>query len=365
MRKLFILLFIVLSSCSNNTILKDHFLLEVGNSISINYDNKLTLNEISDEINIIPVETNDSALFENLFIAGLTENMIISYDKKALYSIDKSNGRVKTVLKKQGQGPQEYTTIFDVVLEADTIIYVYDAGKRGFLKFNFLGEFINFTKKDSISSFRRMADGNFYVCTSPFYNNGYFTQVYDSHWNLLRNGIINDRKNIKLFMHYLNGLKFYNKKLLFRDFFGDTIYQASLEEDKPYIVLSKGKYKMPVEIASERSKMDEESHKYINHLDYIVVNNYCFLTYYFDNKVYFDIWSLATSNLIYRNIAGSENDFYGIPIKVNDIMLSLWVDYAKDNYIYCVVQPEDAIKIDPLLPTDTNPIIIEIKLKDN
>ena len=113
-------------SCDNNNRKKskDYFLLDIENSIYKKPSNKLTINEISNEINIIPVKTNDSTLFDNLFIAGVTDKEIISYEKKALYSIDKKNGAVKTILNNQGTGPEEYKDILDVIIEEDSIIYI-------------------------------------------------------------------------------------------------------------------------------------------------------------------------------------------------------------------------------------------------
>jgi hypothetical protein len=163
-------------------------------------------------------------------------------------------------------------------------------------------------------------------------------------------------------MYYWNSINHNNGKLLFKDCFGDTIYQITAEKDIPYLVLNKGKYKMPLEIASTLDILYKEGHHYIQQDYCIIASRYCFLSFNYDNKKFYDIWDMPDSRLVYRNIVQSQRDAIGFPVKLNDKTIHVWIDFAKDNLIYCVVSPEDALELIPTLPEDTNPVILEIEL---
>lgn len=362
--KLFIpiILFVFLLSCKKADNKIEHTVLNINKSLTINTKN-IYLNDIAQEINIIPVETNDSTLFKHLFIAGVTKSKIISFDKDALYSIEKDGGFVKKILNNQGSGATEYKYIIDVILDSDSSINIYDSGKRGFLKYDFQGNFVCFFRSDTITTYQKLQDGNYYVCYSPFLKTNRHTGVYDKNWTFLRKGINNNRKGIDFDMYFWNEIKKYNEKLFFKDVFCDTIYNVTTEQDIPYIILSKGKYKVPLEIASNMEKGEKDGHKYIQSEDYKIASKYCFLTYYYDHNKYYDIWDIETSELIFRNIFNGKKKSSGIPIKINNSIIHIWANYAEDNIIYCVIDTEDALKLLPALPNDTNPILLEVKLK--
>lgn len=362
---IFTILSIFFLSC-NNSKQDDHLVykvIDIGKSLNINVIKKINLNDISQEFNLIPVETNDSTLFKHLFIAGVTKDEIISFDEKVLYSIKKDNGAVKTILNKQGAGPTEYKYIINAILETDSTIHIYDSGKRGFLKYDFLGNFISFFKSDSITAYKRLKNENYYVSYSPFLKTDKHIGVYDKDWTFLRNGINNNRKDIDFDMSFWNEIKTYNQKLFFKDIFCDTIYHVTTEQDIPYMILSKGKYKVPLEIASSMERSEKEGHNYIISEDYKIASKYCFLTYYYDYNRYYDIWDIETSELIYRNIFNRQKGSPGIPIMINDLIINVWVNYTDNNSIYCIIEADDALKLLPSLPKDTNPILLEVKLK--
>lgn len=362
---LFLLLSICFVSCNADKHKEQryHALFDIEKSLSVENKLSFTLNDIAKKINLIPVATNDSCLMENLFIAGTTEDHVISYDKQAVYAIDKTDGAVMPIIKRQGLGPGEYKIIMDVALEGDSLINIYDSGKRGFLQYDFRGKYLGFVKNDSIASFRVMSDGNICATTSPFYNNNeFFIELYDRQWNLIRRGIANDRKDVDFDMYYANDIRLYNDKMLFRDYFGDTIYNVSLQQDTPYIVLSQGKYKMPFDIAADNSARNSLGKDYVQGINYVISSKYCFLRYYLREKAYFDIWHIPTSELLYRRIAAEANPFFGIDVEVSGTTIPVWVDFAKNNCIYCVIEQDFALKIMPSLREDSNPILLEIKL---
>jgi hypothetical protein len=363
-RSLWFLLLIFLTSCNADKRdgQNDYTLFDIGKSLSVENRLSMTLNDIAKEIRLIPVATNDSCLMESLFIAGTTETHVISYDKQALYEIDKTDGSVRPVIKRQGRGPGEYRFLMDLALAGDSLMYIYDTGKREFLKYDFEGSFLGSLANDSISSFIVMPDGDIAATTSYYHNNDSFIEVYDRDWNFIRSGIPNDRKDVEFDMLYANGFTRYNGKTLFRDYFGDTIYHVTAQRDIPYLVLSQGRRKIPFEIAADMDIRDRQGVDYIQGIGYTISSEYCFLRYYLREKGYFDIWHIPTSKLLYRNIASAANPVWGIDIGVDGTVIPVWPNFAKDNYIYCVIEHDNARKVMPSLPEGTNPILLEIKL---
>jgi hypothetical protein len=353
---------VLLLSCSPQKE-KEYAVIDLGSSLNTDRSNDLSLNDISEKIEIIPVVTTDSTLLQYIFFADVMDDKIIAYDKETLFSINKADGNINKIIDKRGAGPEEYQAIMNVIVDHN-ILNLYDPGKRGFLKYDFSGKFIDFFRNDSIATFKPLtSDGNYAVCYSPLFKSDNFVGIYDKDWNYVRGGVKNDRRDKHLAMLYFNGINTYNGKLFFMDAFGDTLYQMTTEKDIPYLVLNKGKYKMPIETAATLDMLNKEGPKYIELGHFTIASKYCFMFYYYDNKHYYDIWDFENSKLLYRNIVKSERESPGIPVKINNKTIHIWVDYAKNNYIYCIVNPEDALKLIPSLPEDTNPIILEVKLK--
>jgi hypothetical protein len=350
---------VLLLSCSPQKE-NEYAVIDLGRSLNTDISNDLSLNDISEKIEIIPVVTTDSTLLQYIFFADVIDDKIIAYDKETLFSINKADGNINKIINNKGAGPGEYKAIMDVIVDHN-IINIYDPGKRGFLKYDFSGKFIDFFRNDSIGTFKPLtSDGNYAVCYSPFSKPDRFFSIYDKDWNYVRGGVKNNR-GYDFAILYFNGISTYNGNLFFMD--ADTLYQITTEKDIPYLVLNMGKYKMPIETAATLNMLDKEGPKYIQQMRFAIVSKYCFISYNYDYKLYYDIWDYQNSKLLYRNIVKSERESLGIPVKINNKTIHVWIDYAKNNYIYCIVNPEDALKLIPSLPEDTNPIILEVKLK--
>jgi hypothetical protein len=157
----------------------------------------------------------------------------------------------------------------------------------------------------------------------------------------------------------------YNDKLLFKEYFGDTIYHVSTASDEPYLVFDQGSYKTPVELMADFEKRNAQGYNYIDFGGYRISSHYCFVDYWYDRLHYYDVWDTATNGLLYRFISSADNDYAvgGIDVMINDIKVRAWPTYAEGNTIYCHIQPDDVLKLYPSAPEDTNPMILEATLK--
>ena len=134
--------------------------------------------------------------------------------------------------------------------------------------------------------------------------------IYDKSWNLIRRNICRDNTTNFAMINFDNLAK-HNGAYYFKQTFGDTIYNVTQKADILYIVLDKGKYKMPVEIAASLDKLNKKGARYIQRDSYRLASNYMFLTYYYD------IWDFEKEQLIYRGILDykARKRIKGIPLE--------------------------------------------------
>jgi len=359
---IYIVLVFAIVSCKSEKSDLGYIVIDLAKDINSGSKKGLMLNDIAKQIKLIPVETNDSALLAHLIVVGKVGNDVIIRDNRVLYSTNRETGKIKTLVNSMGQGPEEYNNIHGTILNDDNTLYIYDFAKRGFLQFGLDGKYKSFFRKDAVQHFAKTEEG--YHVAAESGNMETCITVYDENWNLVRKGIPNFRKDAGLAMHYMNRVYTFNGHAYFKDALGDTLYHVTAKEDKPFIVLSKGRYKAPLKILSSLDEMNKESHNYIMQ-DYCqIAGNYGFVSFYYNNATYSDICDLNTSKLLYRNIAGHEDEKpEGIPVEINNQIVNTWPSFVQDNIMYCVIDPVDALKLIPSLPKDTNPILLEVELK--
>lgn len=359
---IYLLIFIGLVACRNQE-KTPYIIIDLENSINNDESASITLDNIAELVRIIPTETNDSTLLSHIGIAGVTKNHIIVYDKNSVCFINKEDGKISSRFSKQGRGPGEYEIILNTTInERDSIIYLFDPALRNLNIYAFNGNFIKSVQNDSIGGHRELDDGHFAVCFSPYSKTDKSLGIYDKSWNLKRTGIPR-MKDQKFAIYPFDVIDKFNGKYYYRAAFSDTVYQITSEHENPYLLISKGKYKIPTEIIASLDKMNKEGYKYVWEDYGLLAAKYFFYTYLYNRKLYRDIWDTETCSLLYRSEYGSGRGIDGIPISIKGIQMNVWPNYVSDDVLYCVIGAEDARRIIPSLPEDTNPVILEFKMK--
>ncbi|MDR0973984.1 MAG: 6-bladed beta-propeller [Prevotellaceae bacterium] len=367
-----------LTACHEDTSETDYFLIELD-KLTDKVKVGTTLNDIAESVRVIPVETSDSVLFGSLSIVGATDTHILAYNisNSAMYQyvcmIDKEDGSVHIFLNKYGQGPGEYSSMSNVFMESDTVVSLYSDNK--YMRYNLQGKYLGSVSTDSINAYARLPDGNYYV-TQPYTSPApYRTAVYDENGQLIRNGIPNDRPAAEYGFRVIGKeLPVYNDRLFYREFYGDTLYQVTTEADKPYIVLRLGALKLPPELITAYQQLVNPSNNHIRFVTVYVASHYCFLVFIYNQDYYYSIWDMDNGELVYANNTAhlSTDESAGtttkrpsatIPVTVNNVELNAWPMYCDNNTIYCIINPTNVLKLYPNAPEDTNPMILEVKLK--
>src|SRR5574344_692582 len=150
----------------------------------------------------------------------------------------------------------------------------------------------------------------------------------------------------------------------FIDMYSDTIYSIlDGGELKPAYIISRGDKYMPT-IEEVNYPADKKFKKI--YYRYIVENDqYVILHYAYDNKYFVNIWNKQNGKLLCHQEVSSML-FYPIDFSIGGYHGELYVDYiTSDNCIYVAIPARDLMEEIPGLKPDDNPVIVEIKLKDN
>lgn len=357
------IVFLGLISCRESQKTMPYVVIDLEKALNNNVTEDITLEDFADIVRIIPIETNDSILLQFMNIAGVTEHQIVVYDKNGLYFINKEDGKASFYLNRQGRGEGEYTSLSNACInERDSMINLFELETGTISKYTFDGRFTESVKNDQIGEYIELDDGNFAAYFPSYSKTDDRLGIYDKSWNLKRSAI-SRVAGPRLAMIYLDQLVKCNGKYYYKAALADTVYQITSESETPYMVISKGKYKMPLEVLTTLDKMDKESFHYIKDSGGYMASKYFFLVYNYNRKQYYDIWDMENSSLIYRSKYGQQVGIDGIPVTVNGVQVNTWPRYVSGDTIYCFIEAVDARRIIPPLPEDTNPVILELKIK--
>lgn len=150
----------------------------------------------------------------------------------------------------------------------------------------------------------------------------------------------------------------------FKDMYSDTIYSVLNKGIlKPEYLIYRGDKYMPT--IEEVNYPANRKFKKI-YYQYIIENDQYLILHYVDqSKGCVNIWS-KKSGVLLSHQTMSSTYYYPVNFSFGDFHGELWIDYiTADNLIYSIVPAKDLMGVIPYLKEDDNPVIVEIKLKDN
>ncbi len=337
--------------------------LRLDNAIN-NGRQEIDIKKYVEQEKLIPLETNDSLLLSYVSLIGIDDNKLFVESDRVVYVFNAENGALESRIDRKGQGPEEYQSMIDVEIDnRNKTILLYDNIKRNLVAYDFKGNFISSVKNDIIGGFSLLDDSTYLVAYPPLSGQSTRIGVYDKNLNLRQQFLAIDEsvyKDMDLFP--FDDFGYYGEKAYFKPMLEDTLYVID-SSPKPYLILSKGKYKIPTEVAINVMKRNRDGHKYISGEYGYILGDYYFLTYFYQNAMFQDVWNIKTPELLFRNIVDENNQISGIPYEINGYEFYIWPKFVSNNTMYCVIDADDAINIIPSLPEDTNPVILKLELK--
>ena len=346
---------LLVSSCSKEKLsdsLPVHALIGEGNT-------ELTDKTIFKNIKNISLETTEESLLgDNFRIISVDNEFIVLTERATVYFFDSNSGKYISSIARKGNGPEEYNTISDAIVDfKNEEIHIYDGNTNKIQLYSFNGGYKKTIMNDSIGTVNAFDDETFITYNSPTQTHTYNYALYDKQWNYIKG--LNKRsekenvitKNPSL-VKYLSCFIFNNKSYTYKD---NTLFEINESGFVPFLFIDKRGYAIPSEIMNDLSKKDKRAN-YIWGDFGRLAKNYFFFQYYYDYKKYKDIWDLSSKKLIFRNIASTRADKDGMSIDYNNNTLHVWPKHVQNNILYCILPSED------ISENEENPSILRIEL---
>jgi hypothetical protein len=337
-----------------------------------------------DQINYIPLETNDQALIRYIKNVHCDDkSFVLSVDRKQILKFSSDGSFIETI-GKRGKGPDEYLNIHGIDIDKRTgNIYVLSAWEDKFYIYSPKGNFIrSFSSPIQATDFR--LNGNYILCYSTN-SDGTVKNSFDV---IDYNGI-----NIKSFINkypyksppnpiiFMNENIFYrfNNKLLTKEINSDTVFVFTNQGFAPKFVLDHGERLMPPK-ARENYDLKTIMEKFVTQWNLFEFGNIVYYEFSTKNQHYCFIGSLTGSiNILSKTENGIINDIDGGPnIKlkntVNGNTIVSWINpFELKNYVSSKAfknsSPKDLSKKAELekfangLKEDDNPILLLLNKK--
>ena len=324
--------------------------------------NKLTEGINCDNIvknyRIIPLETSDSVLIGNGSIRHIYDDYIIITDNNTVYFFALPDGHFIHKFNRAGNGPGEYVYINSIAFDLDhKKIYIHDLNKRSVNIYSPQGESLAQFKNDSIADIAMNKEGQFITSYYPSTKWHYQVGIYDKNWEPVASFMKNDVPPENSNLIQIKTIKQYNGNPYIS--ISDTLFQISTEGVSPRLILDKGSLRLPDEVAWDMRRNNERE-KYIAGDYGYWAGDFYVLFFIYNRAVYYDLWSTSSSKLLYRNRITSPEEAMGIPFNLDGKIIYAWPEYVQENSIYCILDPNQALIIDPHYNESNNPLILEI-----
>ncbi|MFI3315771.1 MAG: 6-bladed beta-propeller [Rikenellaceae bacterium] len=320
------------------------------------------------DVSLITLEDNDNSLLGNISIAGASEDVLVLSSNNKVYLFDARSGEHIRTIDKVGKAGNEYVMNWCTTADFDSqSISIFDWSSKKVVKYSFEGEFINKVDNDSI--IWTAANGGYnYAFNSPKLPTKYDFGIYDSDWSLVKGSKLRKYTNENSNRLFVVGM--YN--------IDNTIYVSiddttSLFNEKfelqPLFVMNKGSYKCPKDVETDLAQKDQLKN-YVTSDYLMIMGDYIFYDYMYNDKKYQDVWSLKDRDLLYRNILegsvdrvlnfkASEGQLSGFPINYKGTLI--YTDkpkYVKDNRAYFEIEPTYINDLGVLDREVENPVIM-------
>ena len=254
----------------------------------------------------------DSILLGSPIITDEHNDIVVLHDDSKIVMADLREGRVIQAISRKGNGPEEYLDIGGVsVAWEDRELLVFDIQKLRTQVYSFEGEYKRTIHSPSkaCSGVSRVGSRLFWTVASrgkplPAYYvtdlDGVLTDSSKTHFPRFRSSFMSLSSTL------LSGKTEYDSLLL--QVWSDTVYRVTPKEpDSPLLVISLGEKGMPLKYLEQYETYRKNIDGSIIPEGWSFVNPYLFLSYYYGQKAYRDIWDIRNQTLVGRNILSEQN----------------------------------------------------------
>jgi len=242
--KLSSLLFCCFICACNQARKSDYLVIDLTNNHQLPIE-KIALSEISETIQIIPLETSDSVLIGRISGIKMEADRLYVRASNGVFVFD-SNGKFLNTVGSKGRGPREYVYLYDLFPE-NNMVWLIDASGKKVLKFTDAGRFVESfeLEKQIFTEFYHTGDDTFIGFVPDFCQPN--TDIMLAFFNkmgmvdsiLYRNPIKEGNTMVRFYVAEVNFIN-HGKRLKFKHLFNDTIYSIKNNKLTPEIALHLG-----------------------------------------------------------------------------------------------------------------------------
>ena len=369
----FILFEQILSSCSSNMDPENTILIDDAEKIGSSQ-----IIEMIEEVNLIKVETSDAILGRiNKVIEHKDKIYLLHGLRKKQLTIINSKGELINTIDRIGSGPGEYKDLTDFALnEVKNWIIILDVTMKKLVIYGLDGHYIRDVKIDFFADKLAYFEDHYFLYTRLIANNisnGKEIIVLDSDFNLANSLLAYRPESILKLSTYNVFCKTHNK-LYFSNIFKDSVFILDSEGSKLYQRLFTSENPLPKECRNDSRLYNEyfEDSKFYMGCFNVVYPHAMF--YVMDqHQEHIHIYNLKNHQNLYTdrmNIFGriylrepkgvGESHFY----------FSRQADWILDNSgdwirLLETYKNSEAVNVVRNLNIEDNPILVQIKLKNN
>ncbi len=390
MKNLFAFLFIGILYFSKTAQAQSPVIIDI--EWGIENQQKLNISELVDDIQYIPLETNNNNLISYIKSIKFVDELILvaTFNPSSLFSFD-SSGKFLNKIGNQGRGPNEYNFFGNFgIKETNKEVYLYGLEPSKLLVYNNNGtlkenlEWPN-SRSDNFHNIEFIANDNFVLMqANGGGNTPYSYKIYSTENKLIKEAInpIQYKMNgVTGFVYAFSYFKFNDDLFVKENLYNDTLYRItpSLEFEPKYI-LNSGKYSCPVQFSQNMMSFFQKNDlKYVRLTHIFDFKEYLTFFFAFEKKEYFGFYNKSLKKTFTYPNKGIINDFDGgvdfYPIYqsnnkligyVNalDLITHVASDDFKNSTPKYLEKKKQLEKLANSLNENDNPVLMLVKLKE-
>lgn len=319
---------------------------------------------------VFKIEDRDDCLIAAMHLKDVIgDTLVFKINGHKLCYINAVDGSILHVFNRYGRGPQEYLDMTGVSLDKKgNNVYVVDYKKGKILCYDKMGDFVEevgfegISAKD-VSDLKCLDDGSFAICFSPQRKGHSAVGIYSAGRRKMRDSKML-KSSFKTYMTHINQFHNLSGICVFKDNFSDTLSYISSECDHPFMIVDRGKLRMPDEYYSNRKLYNDNEYLFIQSYNYIIADELLFLEFFYKDKLYRDVYEIKSGRLISRTLITQEFDGFGFPVKIGDQLVNCWPKFVARNEIYCTIPADQVARIYKQSDDFGNPVLIKLTRKD-
>ena len=285
----------------------------------------------------IHFDVTDSTILSNFRVLKIKDDKVWVSDKISIYRFNADNGSCESVFSRMGEGPEEYYSILTAGITDTGDILITDFNTQRLSMYKPDGTFItrSAVRLGDFTPLSGTVRAISFPGASPV---GTLAYTLNERLEPVDSLLIGpDRETSKGFLTLLPlGLMDGKPCLQMR---GTIFNMETMSLSRPLVALKTGHLHLPEDVEDDFNRRDERA-QYINGLFALCWKSLVFVSYYYGENAYFDIWDTEKEKLMFRNKGPMA---FGFPLKTEDgTTVNVWPQYSdKDSLIGIIPSDSD------------------------